>query len=114
MEEFHEEFNEKSSGGEMICDITHMEEEKKEEIHNSDLITTIELQQKLLYEAIVNDNICEVERLLIEAPIDIITPLDIYKDEVVRLLIERATALDIRYEVCSYNYSAEDFTYLCI
>ena len=62
---------------------------KKEELQNSGLITTIELQQKLLYEAIVNDNICELERLLIEAPIDIITPLDLYKKEIVRLLIER-------------------------
>ena len=114
MESFHEEFNEKYSGGEMIGDITHTEEEKKEEIHNSDLITIIELQQKLLYEALVNDNLCEVERLLIETPIDIITPLDLYKKEAVRLLKERAYALDIRYKVCSYNYSAKVFTYLCI
>ena len=31
--------------------------DNKEELQNSGLITTIELQQKLLYEAIVNDNI---------------------------------------------------------
>ena len=37
MESFHEEFNEKYSGVEMIGDITHMEEEKKEEIDNSKL-----------------------------------------------------------------------------
>ena len=36
MEGFHEEFNEKSSGGEKIGDITHTEEEKKEEIDNSE------------------------------------------------------------------------------